>query len=515
MSDDELVLALRDLEAADERDLVRNPLKLIRHPRLGIIPLSPWPKQWEFIRRYRAVQKVMGWDGPNRAGKSAAASMVILQDLTGWPIEGWPELPVDLSHTPLGPPRHWGCITISKEKSRDGQQKFLAERIPTSILDCKPWTEKTGFGSQAPTLVLTNGSTVNFLSDLQRHQSLEAFAWHGAWIDEAIDDWAYKRIIARLVDTGGKLIITAVAEKAWIYRVLRLRLMTLESDEPVPQAVVDTVGDSTMRDNPTLTEQEIANAVRLWGGAGSREARMRVEGQYVHLEGLVFSEDYDDLGCIEPTEPPPASWTRYEWYDPGYHNPFAVLFAATDPGGTVHIYDEIYVREHVVPQVAGLVMDKRRQYDYREPMRAKIDAAADQARDWGRAKVSIRQELAAHGIYPTPADNSPGSLDAGLQLIRKYLRAGRLKIQAHCRWTRFEFMNHRYRDPDESTGEFLGDKERPVDAHNHAISCLRYGLADGPSWVPPAEASPPPGSPLADLARIRREKAARRQRPWR
>lgn len=510
---------LAELTRSLERDLRLNPLRFVRHPKRGIVSLRPFTKQWEFIRLYRRVSKVAGWDGPNRAGKSMAAAMIVTELLSGLPIEAWPQTPRDLSDLALGPPRRYGCITISKEKSRDGQQKALAERIPVAWLDCKPWSERTGFGSDKPVLVLRNQSTVHFLSDLQRHQSLESYEWHGAWIDEAVQPWVYDRVIGRLVDAGGKLQITCVAEAAWIYRVLRMRVMRVDALEPVSTDVVDSISDSTMFDNELIDPEDIQRSIDLWGGENSKDTRMRVYGQYVHLQGAVFG-DYDDLRHVEPTELVPRGegrhlWTIYEVLDPGYANPFAVAFVGVDQNGRRHVFDEIYERGLIVSQVAARIMEIRRKHGYERPYRAVIDSAANAAKHYGVDIVSIRRQLLECGIQTAAAEKGAGSLDAGLQRIRALLQRDLIRVQQHCKWMRFEMMNYRYPEPNQETGEYTGDREKPIDAHNHLIDALRYGEELGLTYVPHPDPIPPANTVARDLYEAKQAKARKRERVWR
>lgn len=504
------------LERAKDRDLAANPLRFVRHPSLGVLPLRLWAKQREFRGLYQRVHKVAGWDGPNRAGKSLAAAVIIVENLIGIPYEQWADLET-LPDLPPGPPRHWGCVTIHKEKSREAQQRYIAERIPGHWLACKPWNARTGFGGSGGKLVLRNGSTVDFLSDLQREQSMESYAWHGLWLDEAVDEWVFQRGIARLVDTGGKTMITSVAEKPWIYRVLRQRRLSIESNTPAGPELVDTISDSTMLDNELMNRAEIDRAIELWGGADSREARMRVYGQYVHLEGVVFPEYTEEPGghLAPAIDCAPADWTKYEGLDPGYAVPFAVLFVGIDKAGVVHWYDEIYVKGKTPAEVAALIKDKRQKHKYAQPARpAVIDSAADQARHWGQTREPWRKQLERAGIVTEPCKKYPGSVDAGEQLLRAYLVDRRLVVHANCEWARYNLQNYRWADTPAAVGEFTGDRERRVDAHNHLIDAGRYVLETNPRYIPPAAQAAPRGSFADDLQRAAAAKAARLKRKW-
>ena len=508
LSLDDLEITLRAMDEELAARLKANPLRLIRHPTQGIIPLRLFKKQLEFVERFERVQKLMGWVGPNRVGKSLVASSICVSTATGWPISSWCNLPWDLRGVPMGPPVAIGCITVSKGKSIDGQQKYLAERIPDWMLTSRPWNKRTGFGGSNCSITLRNGSTFDFLSDLQRDQQFEAFSWKLVWIDEAVDEWVMERIYSRLVDFGGKAIITALLEKAWLDRLLNLRLPSSDSNVPAPPGLIDNLSESTMFDNELLARQSIQETIALLGGAESRQARMRVWGQNVMREGLVF-DTYDPLLHELPAlEVVPANWTKWEGADPGYANPFGWLFIAIDPGGVVHVVRELYEKRSLVPDMAAKVKKMRKAIGYAEPVRpAIIDPAADEEHEWGKKKVSVRRELNECGIVTLPGEAGPGSVDAGNQLIRAYLAAGKLKIHANCQWMKFEFHNYREGPRDKATGEYLNDKEKVIDAHNHLIAALRYFFTAMPHYVPPSAVPSQQHSWNADLAEI--ERAAR------
>lgn len=511
---EELEARLKAYDALLERHLAANPLRYIRHARLGVIPLKWWAKQREFFEKFTRCGKICAWVGPNRPGKSTAAAALVAAQILGWPATSWPELPEDLA-VGLGPPARVGCVTVSKEKSRDGQQRVIADFIPRRFLAGPRWNPRTGLGGEAPKLVLTNGSTVDFLSDLQRGQSFEEFTWHLCWIDEAVDEWVKDRVVARLVDAGGKLIITAVGELAWLNRLARMHLLASDSVEPAPQGFIEAVTDSTMRDNELITEQEIASAVTLYGGPGSRQARMRVEGLDTLAEGLVL-ERFDSRFNVEPDGPVPRTWTRYEYADPGYDNPFGWGFLAADPEGRFHILDEIYVRRLHPAEVAALVKSKRNELGYAEPyIPAVIDPAADEDRHWGRSKVSVRMELAEHGVQTVPGKKSAGSVQRREQTIDALFHNRRLFVRQKCVWHLFEIANYRKGDPDPHTGEFLADREKRIQAHNHLIDGLGYLIEEKPIYVPQLAVAAPEGSAAADLAKLRAERQNKaRVRSW-
>lgn len=507
--------ALRSLAAefrrAQEQYLTWNPLRRIRHPTRGIIPLKLFARQREFIERYRRTQKIVGWDGPNRAGKSLAAGLACVEVLTGWPIETWEQLPWQLTPAMLGPPRRVGCITVSARKSIDGQQQVLAERLPRNLLRCRPWTKRNGFGKS---LVLANGSTVDFLSDVQRPQELEQYEWDLVWIDEAVKEWVLHRIIARLIDRRGKILITCVAESRWIKRVLRKRLLTLEATEPVSADLVQAVAESTMYDNELLDPAEIQLAIDTYGGRDARDTRMRVLGEYVDEEGLVFPE-FDEARHVAPAVSPSADWTIYEGWDPGYAVPFAVLFAGVDDQQRVHCFGEIYDRGRTPQQIAARALEMRRTYGYDEPYVAVIDPASAASTYKGVRVPSDRELIQSVGVSLVLAETPPGSIEAGYQSIRHWLMTGRLIIHANCPHLIRELAELQRVPRHAIHGDYVGDRVRAIQVADHLVDALRYIISRHPHYRPPAPESYPRGSVGAEMASEERERRRRTALPWR
>lgn len=512
---EELETRVREFDRYLEAARRRNPLKLIKHPREGVIPFRLWSRQREFIENCRATQCISCWVGPNRPGKSTAAAAYCVETLIGIPIEQWAGLPDDVAGLSLRPqPVRIGCITISSDKSITGQQAEFARFLHQNWLSCGPYTERTGWGGKACRLVLRNGGTVDFLSELQPDQTFEQFAWHLCWIDEAVDEWIKDRVVARLVDTRGKLLITAVGEKAWLNRLSRMRLLRMDSTDPCTPEFLRAVHGSTMLDNELLTPADIRRAETFYGGAGSRSARMRIAGEDVLAEGLVIDR-FDPLIHVEPAGPVPRGWTRYEGADDGYANPFAWVFLAVDADGIYHVFDEIYERRRYPHEIADLLLAKRARWDYDQPyIPAVIDPAAYIDQHWGRRKVSVADELSTCGIRTQRGDNNPAALRGAEAVINRLLDQQRLFIRGNCRWLIHELYNYRTAPPDPHTGEHIGDRERKIDAHNHLIRALGYLLSARPVHVP-LPIRPPRGSVAADLADRRRDQQRRRKSIWR
>ena len=99
-------------------------------------------------------------------------------------------------------------------------------------------------------------------------------------------------------------------------------------------------------DNPHINDRYITELEKK--PRALREALLN--GKWDAFEGQVFVEFTDDPNhyldrekthVIEPFDVP-VNWRRYRGFDFGYSKPFAVLWAAVSPDGTIYIYREWY-----------------------------------------------------------------------------------------------------------------------------------------------------------------------------
>jgi hypothetical protein len=180
------------------------------------------------------------------------------------------------------------------------------------------------------------------------------------------------------------------------------------------------------------------------------------------------------------------------WVDPGLSNPYAVLLVQVTPDEQIHVLDEIYVQGKVTDDVIRLV---RRRW---EPMvydsssgnpRTDIDVVIDRAAAEAAATWRLSGFMAG--------GEKPG-VGVGNEVIRRMLRdpyrsieecfddhdhaaAGeehpeglivpRMTISPTCVNLIREMGQYHYSET--ASGS---TSENPVDAENHAIDCLRYGI---------------------------------------
>jgi len=138
---------------------------------------------------------------------------------------------------------------------------------------------------------------------------------------------------------------------------------------------------ASIRDNPAIPPEEID--LRM-AGLPELVRRAREDGEFLHMEGLVYPMFDKDLHCVN------AEWLRsdagkdhiqrletYEAIDPGY-NTTAILFAGFDKENRLLIYDELYLTESdAIPEnAAKRIMEKRQAWGTGKPILTLIDPSA-------------------------------------------------------------------------------------------------------------------------------------------
>lgn len=530
------------LDRAENARWKRDPLRWTRAPGAkGLTPFSWTPKQLEAFELARG-KKLFGFLAGNRVGKSVWAARALVCNLLGIDPLRLGELPPDPAAWALGPPRVAWAITVTFQKSVDAQQRAIAACVPPCLLRSR-YHEGTGFPHAL--CVFANGSRIVFKTPEQALDTFESNPIHVAWCDENLPLSYIRATMVRLVDYRGPLWITVWPGYKDIVDLCTKGIAAagVGGDDAIPESDRAYLF-AEMLDNPHLSPAEIAVLEKV---LPAHERLARVKGRPTQTRGLVYGDYRENLHC-ETFEPPlPADWTLYEAIDPGWANPCAVLFAAVDPQGVLHCYDEIYERYRTVGEIAAMIFLRRwlnrglmlpaeveqfqqltkfdafaedpeeqirrdakllgvvQQWRARKgdckPRMVVIDEAGKQ-RDQAKP-VSVLRQFERFGIRPELAKNA--DKDGQRDMVRERLRPMdgliRLKLAWRMQWLRYELTRHRFAEPDEASEQYVGDRETVVKADNHLLSGLEYLCAREPRWVPPPPPAPPRGSILAREAR--------------
>lgn len=206
---------------------------------------------------------------------------------------------------------------------------------------------------------------------------------------------------------------------------------------------------------------------------GMQRLRLK-EGKWVQAEGVVYKDFNRDEHIIEPFYIP-ESWKRIRVIDFGYNNPFVCLWMAKDPiYNHIYVYRQHYLTNFIVQDHAKII----KQYSYNERYESTI--ADHDAED--------RATLEREGI-DTIAAFKP--IIPGIQAVQARLRKepetdpklyffnelpvyedNELKNKKRVWCIQQEIESYVYKNTSSTN-----IKEEPLKENDHAMDCLRYGVA--------------------------------------
>ncbi|OAI46893.1 hypothetical protein AYO44_10580 [Planctomycetaceae bacterium SCGC AG-212-F19] len=195
----------------------------------------------------------------------------------------------------------------------------------------------------------------------------------------------------------------------------------------------------TWQECPRITADFIAAERQAMGESWYRQ---EYECSFEALEGLVYP-DFANACGFAPASPPTVGGIDF-----GYRNPFAAVWGHQDSEGILWITGERYERQQTIVEHARHL--PRKVTWYADPAGA--------------------QEIATLRTLGLVVRRGVNEIRAGIAAVRARLEAGKLRVvRESCPNLLAEAQLYRY--PDQADG---GDRETPVDDHNHALAALRY-----------------------------------------
>ena len=213
-----------------------------------------------------------------------------------------------------------------------------------------------------------------------------------------------------------------------------------------------------MDDNPHLSQEGKEAAL----AAIPEEYRVaRKEGNFVHFQGLVYSEwDLIRHVCDPVSKDHLRDQTFQVVIDPGIHKT-AVLFAAFDKENHLLIFDELMLQGHTPERTVAEIRKKERLWGIRDAFYLIDPAARNRSlTDAERVESSFQKA----GLPVVPAQND---VETGIFEVKRRLEKGLLTVARNCQNLLWE--RERYRLAPTSNGKFA-----VVKRNDHAMDCLRY-----------------------------------------
>lgn len=362
---------------------------------------------------------------------------------------------------------YW-CISLNLDRSVGGQQRELWEALPRWMFKDQKWDLKIGFGMHRKVkLELPGGGDclVEFRSADQEPSTFEQAKLDGVWVDESLPEAIYDRILARIIDRRGFIIITDIYEQFWYMRRLR--------EAPLDAGVFFQV--LTMFDNEkNLPEGEIAKAKARWS---EENQRLRIYGELIALEGLVYKQFIDSIHSIDPFPNGIPDWPKFRAIDYGASAPTACVWFMIAPNEHIYIYREYYETGLSVAMNAEAIVAASGNEEYVQTF---IDPhAIDPPPVYYGASKTIAEQYAEGGIKTTgwPYVNVMGE-HAMVQRVKSRLENRTLWVFKTCENTRREFRSWMYQlDTDGKPKE----KDAYEHSNNHALDCIKGFVGTNPT----------------------------------
>ncbi len=223
----------------------------------------------------------------------------------------------------------------------------------------------------------------------------------------------------------------------------------------------------TTYDNPFLSKKDI-DLLKTTTSLEIFEQEYMAE--YKRFLGLVYKEfDYQRHVFTGPT--PTKEWVEvFAGVDFGFTNPMAANIIKRDRDNHFWVIPSSYYK---TGQLTSDLIAWAKQMIAEE----KVNKWYPDSAEPDRIK---EMSDSPNGLNCLAVSKTEAAFLAGIDRIRELLRTGRLHISAECKDLIYEFERYSY----PKTREGYNEKEKPVDAYNHALDALRYAIYSNDAVAP-------------------------------
>ena len=317
--------------------------------------------------------------------------------------------------------------------------------------------KKNSFGIEAH-WIFQNGSVIDFLTYQQASEMMEGWDGYVVLYDEPPPRTHYVANLRGLVDHSGISIFSMTPLKEpWI------------ADEIVNKAdpTIWTI-TAASRENPHLKPGDIDS---FEAALTPDEKETRMQGKFLHLQGLVF-KDFKPAIHVVPCQEPPRDSTVYVAIDTHPRTEQALIFMWVDRRGNQFVCHEIF--KHGTPeQVADWVIDFHKTVHPIE--QAIIDPSSQGDTNRGNSTFEVIEDrLSTHGI---PLDFGSKDLSSGIQLMQDAFKSrngvASLFIDPHCTRLIWELGRYVWKDWKAGGAKDRGELNKPRDCDDHEVENTR------------------------------------------
>jgi hypothetical protein len=297
----------------------------------------PWPSQQEM---HESEKRFKALFAGSRYGKSKGAAKDVLPDILG--------AVKDKTGKFRKSTRGWIVGPTYEQPSKEF--RYIYEDLVIK-LGFKPKRElNVQYSSPGPQgLIFPWGSEV-WTKSAENPESLlgEELDWlilsEASRLPEKIYD-GYLR--ARLGSRKGRVVVPTTPHGFnWVYKRFYL---------PVSDGEKDYWGKIVcVLENEDFSREEYETAKKELPEDIFKE---QYDGEFVAYSGLIYKRFSRQINVIDPFEIP-GRWSRYMSIDPHPNTPAAVLWAAVDEHGTIYLYDEMFIPDLMIPEIAERVRGK-------------------------------------------------------------------------------------------------------------------------------------------------------------
>ncbi|HEY6020118.1 MAG TPA: terminase family protein [Candidatus Paceibacterota bacterium] len=409
----------------------------------GVEHQSPWPTQLEAHESKARFKAIFAG---SRYGKSKWGAAEVLEDIMKPNTRGW--------------------IVGPKYEQPSKEFRYIYDNMVVK-LGYRPKRElNVQYSTPGPqVLIFPWGSEVHTKS-AENPESLlgEEVDWmilsEASRLPEKVFD-AYLR--ARLGSRKGRVIIpTTPYGYNWIYK--RFYLPAVEGDPDYFAKIV------SVKENPLFSLEEYEKAKKELPEDIFKE---QYDGEFVAQTGLIYKRFRRSENCIEPFEIP-HNWARYAAIDPHPNTPCAVLWLAVDPYGTCYIYDEMFIPDLTIPEIADKIRAKEGKNAARKRM---IDPNAKYIDKLRGQTTSVQMQFRQNGIACIEANNKFESAYYKINELmtpqdvygQKDVKKPRFFVFKSCKETIYEFESCNWEN----------------EKDNHMLDCVKYIINDNPvrTWT--------------------------------
>ena len=403
--------------------------------------------QREAAIRFIATEEAFLCTGGNRAGKTQFGAQLAVAIAAGrdeWFVQEWlriNNLPKDLIQRK--PQTVWYAALSYGDALEYGRPK-LEQYAPSG-------TKYTRWRAQdRASMRLPNGGRIVSLSVEAGREKFQGASVKFVWLDEEPSVEVFEECMLRVVDTKGKILITATPLKGLSF------LYDFFVDNP--PSGFNRYALSGL-DNPYISSNKLKRAVAHLSEA-SQNARLF--GMFTSQSGLVYPEFDRAVHVVKPFVIP-DHWPRDIAIDFGVRNPFAALWIAHDEDNDcLYVYREYYKTEKTTLENGRMIIA----LGAKDPDLRWI--VADPESKDGRLLLS--REL---GLHTKKAPKHYGVMET-INLVKDRLMLNAegvpaLMVFQSCKELIKEFRKYKW---SKTKG-----KDRPDKQWDHGLDALRYEIA--------------------------------------